>query len=84
MGLFINDQAYDAPYINGERMETAYINGRNIWPLFPADAFVIRFVDPDTGIGIRDQLPRHGMLTAPILSTKNRTGYGLHLRAERK
>jgi hypothetical protein len=83
MGLFINNREYAAPYINGVRMQTAYINGRNIWPPFPADAFVIRFVDPDTGLGKGSITPSWNA-DGPNLEYKNRTGYGLHLRKERQ
>jgi hypothetical protein len=74
MGLFINNRAYGTPYINGVRMQTAYINGRNIWRPFPADAFVIRFVDPDTGVGIQGSITPSWNADGPNLEYKKSHG----------
>jgi hypothetical protein len=74
MGVFINNQEYGTPYINGERMETAYINGRNIWPPYPEYSFVIRFVDPDTGLGIQGSITPTWNADGPNLEYKKSHG----------
>jgi hypothetical protein len=74
MGLFVNNQAYSTPYINGVRMETAYINGRNIWPPMPPDSFHVQFVDADTLLPIQGAITPKWNQSGPDLEYKTRKG----------
>jgi hypothetical protein len=74
MGLFINNQAYGTPYINGVRMKTAYINGRNIWPPTPPDSFHVQFVDAATGLPIQGAITPKWTQSGPNLEYKTTHG----------
>jgi hypothetical protein len=74
MGLFINNREYGTPYINGVRIGTAYINGRDIWPPFAPNMFVIRFVDPDTRVGVQGSITPTWSADGPNLEFKTPHG----------
>jgi hypothetical protein len=74
MGLYINNQEYGTPWINGVRMKTAYINGRNIWPPLPPDSFHVQFVDAATGLPIQGAITPKWNQSGPNLEYKTRTG----------
>jgi hypothetical protein len=74
MGLYINNQQYGTPWINGVRMKTAYINGRNIWPPYTENDFYIKFVNPATKQPIQGSIIPSWNASGPNLEYKKSHG----------